>query len=217
MSRPRNRWGKGFFPRGSRTPFRASRTTGLIMTRPAPSRRLDRPVGRLRSYRCSCCKALTRRSRCLSSAFFEPHSPGDAHRVSLPHRVFLVALPRPESFGSGERHEKPMMGDSRKRRFWLLRMSHVTRRKTSCSLSVDETLASPSTKRGSPARDSRVWVKLGRRVGLAGVPCSTEISAQGPPVWAHQRGPRAGAVLAVVPSPRAGVDVGATWQPLELV
>jgi len=48
--------------------------------------------------------------------------------------------------------------------------------------------------RDSPARDPRVWVKLGRGVGLAGVSCYTEISAQGPTVWAHQRGPRAGAV-----------------------
>jgi len=93
---PQNRWGKGFFSCRPRTTFWASRTTGLIMTRPAHSRRLDRPVGRPHSYRCSCCQALKRRSRCRSSAFFEPHSPGGANRLSLPHHVFLVALPRPE-------------------------------------------------------------------------------------------------------------------------
>jgi len=38
------------------------------------------------------------------------------------------------------------MGDSRRRRFWLLRMSHVTREKTRCSLAVDATLASLSTR-----------------------------------------------------------------------
>ena len=106
VSRPRNRRGKGFFPCGPRTTFRESRTAGLITARPAPSRRLERPVGRPRSYRFSYCKALTRRSRCCSSAVLEPRSPGGAHQLSLPHHVFLVALPRPkrmttENVGSG--------------------------------------------------------------------------------------------------------------------
>jgi len=35
VSMPQNRWGRGFIPRGPRTTFRASRTTGLILTLPA--------------------------------------------------------------------------------------------------------------------------------------------------------------------------------------
>jgi len=65
------------------------------MTVPAPSRRLDRLVGRPRSYRCSCCKVLTRRLRCGSSTSFEPHSPVGAQRLALTHSLFFVALPRP--------------------------------------------------------------------------------------------------------------------------
>jgi len=86
-------------------------------------------------------------------------------------------------------------------------MGHVTSRKTSCSLAVAVPLAAPSLRRRSSARDPRVWVNLAM-YPLAGLVQHRAVasawlafrvppifSAQGPSVWAHQRGPRAGAVF----------------------